>query len=254
MNVLIVDADARFCDTLRAHLEGEGFEVLAVHDGEQALDAIRRHRFDIMVVDVVLPRMGGLQLVRQVRANNSLPILIASARAEDVDRILGLELGADDYIGKPCNVRELSARLRAIGRRTQAPIDTVSVNGVTLRSVSRSVTCDGQPISVTTVEFDILDKLIRSAGRVVSRRELARATDGDAINPLDRAIDMHISRLRRKLDANSRSSRIKTIHGVGYQFLHDNPPSPEPVSHASSSSHSHTAQVGSSRREIVEPR
>jgi len=223
MDVIIVDGDTSHCETLRAHLEGEGFSVVAVHDGERGLDAIRRNRFDIMVLDVVLPRMGGLQLLRQVRADHSLPILILSARAEDVDRIVGLELGADDYVAKPCNPRELSARLRAIGRRTQSPVETVSVNGVSLRSVSRSVTCDGQPIAVTTVEFDLLDKLIRAAGRVVTRHELTGTREGDPLNPLDRSVDMHISRLRRKLGSLGRSSRIKTIHGVGYQFLYADP-------------------------------
>lgn len=223
MHVLIVDSDRALCEELRAYLEGEAFSVTMIHDGEQGLETARSEAVDILVMDVVLPRLGGLQLLRQLRSHSNVPVLVLSARAEEVDRIVGLELGADDYMAKPCNHRELSARLRAIGRRTKSPVDDVSVSGVTLRAASRSVTLRGQPVSLTTVEFEILSRLIRSAGQVVTRQELTGTRDGEHPDPFDRSIDMHISRLRRKLDGHGAGPLIKTIHGVGYQFLCEDP-------------------------------
>lgn len=223
MQILVVDTDRKLSQELTSFFEHEGFATTCAHDGERGLQLARRGQFDLMILELVLPRLGGLQLLRQLRVDSNLPVLMLSNRAEDVDRIVGLELGADDYVAKPVNPRELVARIRAIARRTISPAEQLAINGVVLRPVSRSVTCNRRPVSLTTVEFDILEKLMRAAGRVVSREELSGLRNGESSNQFDRSIDMHISRIRRKLGGPEAPVRIKTIHRVGYQFLREEP-------------------------------
>jgi len=190
-----------------------------------ALEAAQQGGFDLIVLDVMLPGLDGFEILKRLRVTSRVPVLMLTARGEDVDRIIGLELGADDYLPKPFNPRELTARVRAILRRTENKINRgrVEINGVALDPGTREVTSDGKPIEVTTLEFDILEQLMRNAGRVVSRDGLMESLYNRKATPFDRSIDMHVSHLRRKLE----SSRpvIKTIRGVGYQFCQ----SPEDV-------------------------
>jgi two-component system, OmpR family, response regulator CpxR len=166
----------------------------------------------------MLPGLDGFEILKRLRAESKTPVLMLTARGQDVDRIVGLELGADDYLPKPFNPRELSARIKAILRRTEAKSNRgrVEVNGVVLDPGTREVTCEGKPVEITTLEFDILEQLMRNAGRVVSRDGLMESLYNRKATPFDRSIDMHVSHLRRKLEGGR--PVIKTIRGVGYQF------------------------------------
>lgn len=216
--LLIVDDDAELCSLLKEFLERESFTVNCIHEGNAALEAAQQGSYDLVVLDVMLPGLDGFEILKRLRLTSRVPVLMLTARGEDVDRIIGLELGADDYLPKPFNPRELVARVKAILRRTEAQVNRgkVEVNGVALDPGSREVICDGKPVPVTTLEFDILEQLMRNAGRVVSRDGLMESLYNRKATPFDRSIDMHVSHLRRKLE----SSRpvIKTIRGVGYQF------------------------------------
>jgi len=219
VRVLLIDDDVELCALLEEFLRREGFETGVENDGKRGLARAFAESFDLIVLDVMLPGMDGFEILRQLRQKNRVPVLMLTARAEDVDRIIGLELGADDYLGKPFNPRELAARIRAILRRTEAHgADSVllAVNGVTLDPGSREVTVDGTRVETTTLEFDILEILMRSAGRVLSRDTLMEALYNRKTTPFDRSIDMHISHLRKKLEINR--TLIKTVRGVGYQF------------------------------------
>jgi len=171
-----------------------------------------------VVLDVMLPEMDGFEILKRLRAHNRVPVLMLTARGEDVDRIVGLELGADDYLSKPFNPRELAARIRAILRRSDAAPATgkLEVNGIALVPGSREVYRDGSKIELTTLEFSILEMLMRSAGRVVSRDALMEGLYNRKATPYDRSVDMHVSHLRRKLEQDR--AIIKTVRGVGYQF------------------------------------
>jgi two-component system response regulator CpxR len=218
MGLLIVDDDAELCSLLKEFLVRESFTVQCIHEGHAALEAAQQGGYDLIVLDVMLPGLDGFEILKRLRLTSRVPVLMLTARGEDVDRIVGLELGADDYLPKPFNPRELAARVKAILRRTEARINRgkVEINGVALDPGTREVTCDGKPVEVTTLEFDILEQLMRNAGRVVSRDGLMESLYNRKATPFDRSIDMHVSHLRRKLE----SSRpvIKTIRGVGYQF------------------------------------
>src|ERR1700735_4297851 len=216
--VLVIDDDVELWQLLSQYLAQEGFLVEAVHSGLSGVEAAISGAHSIVVLDVMLPDVKGFEVLRRIRAKSRVPVLMLTARGDDQDRILGLELGADDYLPKPFNPRELSARVKAILRRTEARVNRgkVEINGVALDPGAREVTCDGKPVEVTTLEFDILEQLMRNAGRVVSRDGLMESLYNRKATPFDRSIDMHFSHLRRKLE----SSRpvIKTIRGVGYQF------------------------------------
>lgn len=218
MSLLIIDDDAELCALLKEFLEREGFTVACIHDGIAGLEAAQQGHYELIVLDVMLPGLDGFEILKRLRLTSRVPVLMLTARGEDVDRIVGLELGADDYLPKPFNPRELAARVKAILRRTEARVNRgkVEVNGVALDPGTREVTCDGKAVEVTTLEFDILEQLMRNAGRVVSRDGLMESLYNRKATPFDRSIDMHVSHLRRKLE----SSRpvIKTIRGVGYQF------------------------------------
>lgn len=220
MRLLLIDDDVELGSLLGEFLGHEGFEVDAAHDGRSGLDRALAGGFDLVILDVMLPGMDGFEVLRQIRQRSRIPVLMLTARSEDVDRIVGLELGADDYLPKPFNPRELSARVRAILRRLE-PRDgdrgRIEVNSVVLDPASREVTAGGRRVEVTTLEFDILELLMRAAGRVLSRDSLMEALYNRKTTPFDRSIDMHISHLRRKLEAGK--PLIKTVRGVGYQFI-----------------------------------
>jgi DNA-binding response OmpR family regulator len=222
--ILLADDDEELCQLLRDFLVREGFIVDVAHDGESALQRASAGGYDAMILDVMLPQRSGLELLRELRRESQLPVLMLTALGEDIDRILGLELGADDYVPKPCNPREIAARLRAILRRTRGESDDgdltdLSVGPVSLRAASRSVTLRGEPVMLTGTEFNILAILMRDAGRVVSKETLSQDVLGRPLGPFDRSIDVHISKLRRKLGpAADGESLINTIHRGGYLF------------------------------------
>jgi two-component system, OmpR family, response regulator CpxR len=215
--LLIIDDDTELCALLAEFLGREGFAVTSEHDGALGLERALTGNFALIVLDLMLPSLDGFALLKRLRAASRVPVLMLTARGEDVDRIVGLELGADDYLAKPFNPRELLARIRAILRRVALPSKgRIEVNGVTVDPGTREVTCDGRAVELTTLEFDILEVLIRSAGGVVSRDALMEAMYNRKATPFDRSIDMHVSHLRKKLERER--TLIKTVRGVGYQF------------------------------------
>jgi two-component system response regulator CpxR len=220
VRILVIDDDGELCALLAEYLTREGFSVECRHDGRSGLARAVEGVFDLVVLDVMLPELDGFEVLRRLRAKSRLPVLMLTARGEDVDRIVGLELGADDYLPKPFNPRELTARIRAILRRAQAADgkqEKIEVNGVALDPGARSVEVDGRPVELTTLEFDILELLMRAAGRVLSRDALMEHLYNRKATPFDRSVDMHVSHLRKKLEASR--PLIKTVRGVGYQFL-----------------------------------
>jgi two-component system response regulator CpxR len=220
VKVLVIDDDAELSSLLGEFLRREGFEVESAFDGESGLARALEGPLDIVVLDVMLPKADGFTVLRKLRERSRAPVLMLTARGEDMDRILGLELGADDYLAKPFNPRELAARLRAILRRVNLPPDPsaspLEVNGVRLDPGSREVSVDGARVELTTFEFDILHSLMRAAGRVLSRDALMEELYQRKATPFDRSIDVHVSHLRRKLEPSR--PLIKTVRGVGYQF------------------------------------
>ncbi len=220
MRILIIDDDAELCALLKELLQREGYSVECENDGRGGLEAALRGDFRLVVLDVMLPGMDGFEILRRLRQQSKVPVLMLTARGEDTDRIIGLELGADDYLSKPFNPRELAARIRAIMRRMEprdTPAGRLEVNGIAIEPGSRSAWRRGQPVELTTFEFDILETLMRTAGRVVSRDALMEQMYNRKSTPFDRSIDMHISHLRKKLEQDGKPL-IKTVRGVGYQF------------------------------------
>ena len=222
--ILLADDDEELCQLLSDFLVREGFTVDLAHDGENTLRLAAEGGYDALILDVMLPHRSGLDVLRDLRRGSHVPVLMLTALGEDIDRILGLELGADDYVPKPCNPREIAARLRAILRRTRGEsestrLDDLSIGPVSLRAASRSVTLRGESVTLTGTEFNILAALMRDAGRVVSKDTLSQAVLGRPLGPFDRSIDVHISKLRRKLGpAADGDSLINTIHRGGYLF------------------------------------
>ncbi len=219
MRILIVDDDEELTLLLTELLTREGYRIECQHDGRRGLAAALSGGFDLMILDVMLPGLDGFEILKRVRRETRLPVLMLTARGEDEDRIVGLELGADDYLPKPFNTRELVARVKAIMRRLEprSAAGRLEINGIAIDPGTREVRRDGSDIEVTTFEFDILETLMRAAGRVVSRDELMEDLYGRKATPFDRSVDMHISHLRRKLEVDK--PLIKTIRGVGYQFV-----------------------------------
>jgi two-component system response regulator CpxR len=223
--VLIVDDDTELCELVSEYLTSEGFQLEAVHDGPHGLERAQSGEHAIVVLDIMLPGLSGLDVLRRLRTRSRVPVLILTARGDDVDRIVGLEIGADDYLAKPFNPRELLARIRAILRRTQAgpsgeaAPERIGVGDVELDPAARTVRRAGELVELTSVEFSLLESLLRSAGQVVGRDQIAHDVLGRQFFPYDRSIDMHVSKLRRKLgDAPGGGERIKTIRGVGYVY------------------------------------
>jgi DNA-binding response OmpR family regulator len=224
--ILIIDDDVALCELVTEYLEPLGFQIESVHRGDVGAERALAGEHALVVLDVMLAGLNGFEVLRRIRADSKVPVLMLTARGDDVDRIVGLEIGADDYLPKPFNPRELTARIRAILRRTsleapadQTPPKTLSVGDVELDSGTRAVSRAGQNVELTAVEFDLLEKLLRAAGRIVTREELSKEVLGRSSSPFDRSIDMHISNLRKKLGHQlGATERIKTVRGVGYIY------------------------------------
>jgi two-component system, OmpR family, response regulator CpxR len=226
--ILVIDDDVELSSLVAEYLEPEGFEIEAVSDGIRGLDRALSNEHLLVVLDVMLPGLNGFDVLRRIRAVSRVPVLLLTARGEDVDRIVGLEIGADDYLPKPFNPRELVARIRAVLRRTQAARnpgdsipDVVQVGDIELDPATRTVLQNGQPVELTSVEFNLLHVLLSEAGRVVTREHLVDAVLSRKFSPFDRSIDMHVSKVRKKLgDSENGTDHIKTVRGVGYIFAH----------------------------------
>ncbi len=219
-DVLIIDDDKELCELLTDFLSLEGFEPSAIHDGADAIEACKGREFDAIVLDVMLPRVQGFDVLRKLREFSDTPVIMLTARGEDTDRIVGLEMGADDYLPKPCNPRELAARLRAILRRTERSRDDDSnqldVGKLRVSTSERKVQFDGEEIKLTTAEFNVLLVLMRHAGDVVNKELICQQALGRALTAYDRSVDVHVSNLRKKL---GEAELIKNIRGVGYQLV-----------------------------------
>jgi DNA-binding response OmpR family regulator len=221
--VLLVDDDRELCQMLTEYLSAEHFDVRSVHDGGEALAELKTNGYEIVILDVMLPSVGGFDVLRKLGASYDTPILMLTARGDDVDRIVGLELGADDYLAKPFNPRELVARIRAILRRaSNRPVrgtasDELSVGPIVLNAGMHQVRIADRPVPLTGAEFRVLEILMRAAGQVISRESLTEQALGRKLVPYDRSIDTHISNLRRKLNLEAgRHPEIKNVRGSGY--------------------------------------
>jgi two-component system response regulator CpxR len=221
--VLVVDDDRELCQMLSEYLAAEHFDVHCVHDGADALAELEHQRFEILILDVMLPSVGGFDVLRSLGANYDTPILMLTARGDDIDRIVGLELGADDYLAKPFNPRELVARIRAILRRSQAravrgaPPDELTVGPIVLNTGTHQVHVSGRQVALTGAELRVLELLMRSAGQVMSRESMTEQALGRKLVAYDRSIDTHISNLRRKLNLPAgQNPEIKNVRGAGY--------------------------------------
>lgn len=221
-NLLVVDDDTELTDLLVQYLEPEGFQVVVVHDGESAVKKALNQSFDAIILDVMLPKLNGFEVLKAIREHTETPVLMLTARGDDIDRIVGLEIGADDYLPKPCNPRELVARLRAILRRTQKiPIHrpVIEFQNIVVDCSKRTVLYQGSPMELTNAEFNILEMLIKSPGQAFSKEELTEYALGRKYTAYDRSIDVHISNLRNKLGDNQEGEPIvKTVRGFGYMF------------------------------------
>lgn len=223
-DILLIDDDVELCAMLKEYMGRFGFRLAAVHRGDTGLKAAIEKPYALVLLDVMLPGLDGFEVLRRIRAASPVSVLLLTARGEDVDRIVGLEIGADDYLSKPFNPRELLARVRAILRRSAGPgakpeQTLLRAEGLELNRAARTVLLDGKKIDLTDVEFALLEALMRSPGKVVSREDISESVLGRKFHPFDRSLDMHVSRLRRKLaDAGAPEEQVKTIRGAGYQL------------------------------------
>jgi DNA-binding response OmpR family regulator len=223
--VLLIDDDVELVGMFSEYLSQEGFPVGCAHDGETGAREALSGQYAIAVLDVMMPRLNGIETLRRIRARSRIPVLMLTGRGDDADRILGLELGADDYVTKPCTPRELTARVRAILRRTHALADgnaALIVGKLTMLPEQRLASWDGEPLELTSTEFNLLEVLARNAGRPVSKNELSEQGLGRPLARFDRNIDVHLSSLRRKLGTLSDGrSCLQTVYRLGYQLIRE---------------------------------
>jgi DNA-binding response OmpR family regulator len=229
IRVLVIDDDRELCRLLRQYLIQEGMTVHLAHDGRSGLRAALSGEHDLLILDVMLPELTGLQLLKQLRTNSGVGVLMLTARGEEVDRIIGLEYGADDYLAKPFNSRELIARMRAVYRRLKpwcqdemSPVpESFQIGDLVLDQGTRTCRRNGALVELTTAEFDLLAVFLRRSGRVVPRKDLLRQVLDREYSPFDRSIDVHVSNLRRKLGALSDGTeRIRGVRNIGYIYAH----------------------------------
>ena len=220
-NILLIDDDIELCEMLAEYLESENFNVTAVNDGRSGLNEAQATNYDVIVLDVMLPKLDGFSVLRELRQHISTPVLMLTAKGDDIDRIIGLEMGADDYLPKPCNPRELVARLKAVLRRTQSSpskiSDVIRAGDVEVHPASRKALYQSLPLSLTSSEYNLLEVLANNAGQLVDKETLSEQALGKKLTAYDRSIDMHMSKLRQKLKDESQQV-IKTVRGKGYQL------------------------------------
>ena len=221
--ILVVDDEVQIVRVLRGYLEKAGYSVLTAHSGQEALRIARQEKPDLIILDLMLPDMDGLDVCRTLRRDSGVPIIMLTARVEETDRLIGLELGADDYVTKPFSPREVVARVRAVLRRTRPTEqieDTILVVGdLRLDPARRLLELNGRQVDLTPSEFEILRVMMRSPGRVFERAQLLEAVQGTAYEGYERTIDTHIKNLRQKIEEDSRNPQyLLTVHGVGYRL------------------------------------
>jgi len=220
--ILVVDDEARIVKLVRDYLTRAGFDVLEARDGDRALTMARVERPDLIILDLMLPGVDGLDICRRLRQESDVPIIMLTARVEEADRIVGLELGADDYVTKPFSPGELVARVRATLRRASGelgPSTMLRAGDVELDTASLTVTVAEEPVDLTPTEFQLLAALVRQPGRIFTREQLLEAVHGVAFDGYDRSVDSHVKNLRRKIEPDPRQPRyIQTVYGVGYRF------------------------------------
>jgi two-component system OmpR family response regulator len=222
--VLVIDDDARLFELLQSYLEENGLQAVHAADGKRGLDELGRGAFDAVLLDVMMPGMDGLEVLRKIRAQGAVPVIMLTAKGDETDRVVGLELGADDYLGKPFSPRELLARLRAVLRRTHptALDERLTAGDVVVDIASRSVHVSGQSVELTGLELDLLVVLLRRAGRVVPRAALLEEAGRNDVTVSERTVDVHISNLRRKIgDRDRKPPLIKAVRGIGYVLARD---------------------------------
>jgi len=228
--ILLADDDVELADMLVDYLSQEGFEVDTAYDGKTALHKALSDHYELIILDVMMPELNGFDVLRQLRTQSQVPVLMLTARGEDVDSIVGLEIGADDYLAKPCNPRVLVAHMRAILRRSEkvtinaaTKADILTIGDIELQRGARRVLLNNQAITMTSSEYSVLEVLLEEAGRVVPKQDLSVRALGRELNLYDRSLDMHVSNLRKKLGPlTDGEERIKTIRGVGYQYTYQN--------------------------------
>lgn len=223
--ILLIDDDLGLSELLAQLLELEGFELTLAHDGQSGLDLALEQQFDLILLDVMLPKLNGFEVLRALRSKKQTPVLMLTARGDEIDRVVGLEIGADDYLPKPFNDRELVARIRAIIRRThvqpnETPLPTHQYGDINLDPGRQEVHCQDQLIILTGTEFSLLFELVKNAGELATKEALSEKVLGKKLMPFDRSLDMHLSNLRKKMPERSDGRpRVKTIRGKGYIWL-----------------------------------
>ncbi len=226
MKILLVDDDQELCELLARYLQREGIESDQVHTGPEGLEQGLAQSYDAMVLDIMLPGMSGLEVLTELRKKSDLPVVMLTAKGDEMDRIVGLEVGADDYLPKPCNPRELLARLRAVLRRSQNDNpatdndDIIHIDELVIDHSQHQVLKNKEPLELTVTEYNILNTLVSHLGKVVEKNQLAEEAMSRSLTLFDRSLDMHLSNLRKKLGMHDDGqTRIKTIRGVGYMYV-----------------------------------
>ena len=229
INVLIIDDDKKLCRLVKDYLEPMGYDVDAANTGTQGLEKVLAGDFDVVILDVMMPEMDGFEVLKRLRKESNIPVLMLTARGDETDRIVGLEMGADDYLPKTFSSRELLARLRAVTRRSfksethldpNAMDQALILGNLQISQASRTARLDADILNLTPIEFDLLIYLAKAAGRILTRDQLLDAVSGRSYDVFDRSVDVHISSLRRKLGDDSRNPRfIKTVRSAGYMFI-----------------------------------
>ena len=223
--ILVIDDIEANVRLLRAKLEAEYYEVLTACDGPSGIAVAQAERPDIVLLDVMMPGMDGFEVIKEIRRTSSVPVVMLTARGDELDRIVGLEIGADDYLGKPFNPRELLARMQAVLRRSATAPESQSrlvAGGLVVDPDRREVVLDGEVVPLTTTEFEILRTLVASAGRVIPRERLMELARGEDFAAFDRSVDVHVSHIRKKLGDDPKTPRyVKTVRGVGYTVPKD---------------------------------
>ncbi|AZZ99556.1 response regulator transcription factor [Pseudoalteromonas sp. R3] len=222
--VLVIDDDRGLCELLQDYLQDEGFDVHTANTGPVGLDMALDREFDVILLDVMLPQLDGFEVLKALRAKKMTPVIMLTAKGDDFDRIFGLELGADDYIPKPFNHRELLARIKAITRRVAHLLHSTTgpcfeYHELALDLSSRTASIKGTPLPLTGTEYEMLHQLMKSAGQTVTKQSLSQTVLGRPLTPYDRSVDMHVSNVRKKIAVHSTHTYIKTLRGSGYIFL-----------------------------------